>query len=159
MDRYGTKVPSGTQRFVPPFTVFTKFLKEMSVRLNDPSFAFDKGSPSSFNTREKTTAVRGQIITNKMKLTQGKPANCLLHETDKHALSDCRTFNCKPIKERKSFVRMYCVFDVVMENTQPESVKNMYCVAYVTLIYIALQCMKREILNLFIAGKMEQFSH
>ena len=77
----------------------------MSVRMNDPSFAFDKGSPSSFDNREKTTTVRGQIITNKMKLTQGKPAKCPLHETDKHTLSDCRTFNGKPITERKSFVR------------------------------------------------------
>lgn len=55
--------------------------------------------------------------------------------------------------------RMDYVFDVVVENIQPESVKNLFCAAYVTLINIALQCMKREILNLLIAGKMEQFGH
>lgn len=77
----------------------------MSVRMNAPSFAFDKGSPSLFDNREKTTAVRGQIITNKIKLTQCKPAKCPLNETDKHTLSICRTFNGKPITERKSFVR------------------------------------------------------
>lgn len=55
--------------------------------------------------------------------------------------------------------RMDCVFDVVMENTQPESVKNVFCAAYVTLINIAPQCMKRETLNSLIAGKMERFGH
>lgn len=43
--------------------------------------------------------------------------------------------------------RMDCVFfDVVMENTQPESVKNVFCAAYVTLTNIAPQCIKRETL-------------
>lgn len=54
----------------PPFSVFTKFLKEMIVRMHD------KGSSLSFDKREKATPVWGQIITNEMKLTQDKPAKC-----------------------------------------------------------------------------------
>lgn len=60
----------------PPFSVFTKFLKEMIVRMNDAISAYDKGSSLQFDTREKATPVCGQIITNEMKLTQDKPAKC-----------------------------------------------------------------------------------
>lgn len=46
----------------------------------------------------------------------------------------------KPITDQKYLSdQMDCVFGVVMKNTQPESVKNMFCVAYVTLINIAPQ--------------------
>lgn len=46
----------------------------------------------------------------------------------------------KPITDQKYLSdKMDCVFGVVMKNTQPESVKNMFCVAYVTLINIAPQ--------------------
>ncbi|XP_062594609.1 uncharacterized protein LOC134256031 [Saccostrea cucullata] len=91
----------------PPFAVFTKFLKEMSIRMNDPSFAFDKGTSPSFENRDKFTPVRGNITTIKTKLTPKKPSKCPLHETDKHPLSDCRTFNSKPIAEKKSLIRQY----------------------------------------------------
>lgn len=97
--------------------------------MNDPSFAFDKGSPSSFDNREKTTAVRGQIITNKMKLTQGKPAKCLLNETDNLTRSDCRTFNGKPISERKSFVRQngLCFRCCNGKHSAQECLKHVLC--------------------------------
>lgn len=46
----------------------------------------------------------------------------------------------KPITDRKYLSdKMDCVFGVVMKNTQPEGVKNMFCVAYVTLINIGPQ--------------------
>lgn len=50
------------------FIVFIKFLKEMSVCMNDLSFVFDKGFLLLFDNREKIMIVRGQIIINKMKL-------------------------------------------------------------------------------------------
>lgn len=41
------------------FIVFIKFLKEMSVCMNDLSFVFDKGFLLLFDNREKIMIVRG----------------------------------------------------------------------------------------------------
>lgn len=41
------------------FIVFIKFLKEMSVCMNDLSFVFDKGFLLLFDNREKIMVVRG----------------------------------------------------------------------------------------------------
>lgn len=46
----------------------------------------------------------------------------------------------KPITDQKYLSdKMDYVFGYVMKNTQPESVKNMFCVAYVSLINVAPQ--------------------
>lgn len=134
----------------------------MSVRMNDPILHLTKiPYHHLIPERRPVRAVRVQIIHNKMKLIPGKAAKSPLHETNKHALGDCRTFNGKPSIQNENPLpdRMDCVSDVVIKITQPESVKNAFCAAYVTLINIAPQCMKREMLNSLIAGKMEQFGH
>ena len=92
-----------------PFVFFNTFLKEMSIRMNDPNFAFDE-SPSLIENREKAKTGRGHVKTYKTKFTTQKLSKCPLHETNAHSLSNYRIFKNKTMEEKKSFISQHGLY-------------------------------------------------
>nr|XP_022312019.1 uncharacterized protein LOC111117241 [Crassostrea virginica] len=99
----------------PPFTEFAKFIHEMSLRLNDPSFKYDHGQSytsrsTNLSSSQQKPKFNTYVTTRKTEVHAGSTGQastnniCPLHESAKHSLNECRSFRRKPIEERKSII-------------------------------------------------------
>ncbi|XP_052087892.1 uncharacterized protein LOC127724930 [Mytilus californianus] len=98
----------------PPFKVFVYFIQEMSTRLNDPSFNYDKNPTGNNDKQGQYNRPRNynSVSTKKTEVAQ-KSGNtwkretkfgCPLHEQSNHSLNECKQFRRKPIDERKTII-------------------------------------------------------
>lgn len=128
------------------FVLFDKFLKVM----NDAKFAFEKGPSLLYETRENTTTVKRNVITNKTKLTPQRINKCPLHETHT-ILAIVRYSKAKQWKKRNpSSDNLDSASNVVMGDILHEYA---YCVINLTQIGTVMQYTRQEIPLLFIAWK------
>jgi hypothetical protein len=105
----------------PPFSVFVDFVRNFAIKLNDPSFNFDRSASVKPTNRvsSRSTIDRQQVGTsvhsrkthansnNEKPRSAGDPC-CVLHgENSKHDLRDCKTFLQKPLSEKKDIVKQH----------------------------------------------------
>ncbi|XP_073449004.1 uncharacterized protein [Aquarana catesbeiana] len=108
----------------PPFSFFAKFIVNQAKIRNDPSFAFlNMGGSSSVKTekqpsvhnkeRRATVSVRKTEVPTEFEANQDKSSGMQIEDPDKqcplhnkpHPLRKCRSFRCKTIEERKSYLK------------------------------------------------------
>ncbi|XP_075534522.1 uncharacterized protein LOC142568489 [Dermacentor variabilis] len=125
----GSKYKKDHDTAFPPFSFFSKFVRDQASMRNDPSFILNPQNASSeFNQRKednatKTTRQRSSVSARKTevdpasaKINQGATANeqqpesrdlkrwCPYHKKP-HPLERCRAFREKTLEERQSFIK------------------------------------------------------
>ena len=95
----------------PPFSFFCTFIQEIASTLNDPGFDFGTGYDAD-TTMVNRRGAKSQVFVHKTSITSDssiKPETainkprCIIHKAG-HSLDECRTFNSKPLKERRELL-------------------------------------------------------
>ena len=85
----------------PPFKFFVDFMMEMSQIRNDPALCLQERKKE--NVQHKVINRKTDLEANNNEKHQERfdpSKRCPIHLKDFHALNKCRTFRCKPMKER-----------------------------------------------------------
>lgn len=94
-----------------PFSFFCTFIQEIASTLNDPGFDFGTGYDADA-TMVNRRGAKSQVFVHKTSITSDssiKPETainkprCIIHKAG-HSLDECRTFNSKPLKERRELL-------------------------------------------------------
>ncbi|XP_065925824.1 uncharacterized protein [Magallana gigas] len=92
----------------PPFQEFVKFIHELSISLNDPSFSFESSSPVGMD-KQRFTRRPATVMSRKTEVQEEKEnirkEMCSLHpHAISHNLDECQLFMRKPMEERRRYV-------------------------------------------------------
>ncbi|XP_052074220.1 uncharacterized protein LOC127712067 [Mytilus californianus] len=104
----------------PPFTLFVKFIRELSQIRNDPSFAYDQtNQPKKAYTAAKPPEYKTAISVHKTDVSSDLDLQkqCLLHKTG-HSLNQCRAFKANPFQVRKKFINDHKICYGCCESTK-----------------------------------------
>ena len=106
----------------PPFSFFSKFIRDMARMRNDPSFCYavqpevkHENTTSTKTSRQTPSKNTGRVTVNKTETnktetntsnskTQQKTRYCLYHDSSSHSLNFCRNFRLMPLSEREDFL-------------------------------------------------------
>ncbi|XP_057695101.1 thymocyte nuclear protein 1 isoform X1 [Corythoichthys intestinalis] len=115
----GAKYKEEHKVVFPPFSVFSKFVRQQAKIRNDPSFVITSPINTSFKKEKSFKSDNRRVVsvhktdiptdTSTAQKCFSKPAEspdklCPLHKKP-HPLTKCKTFRAKPIDERKSFLK------------------------------------------------------
>ncbi|XP_039870639.1 uncharacterized protein LOC120723317 [Simochromis diagramma] len=115
----GAKCKEEHKVVFPPFSVFSKFVRQQAKIRNDPSFVITPPANTSFKKEKSFRGSNRQVIsvhktdiptdTSSPQNSYSKPIEspdkvCPIHKKP-HPLKRCKSFRAKPIDERKSFLK------------------------------------------------------
>ena len=96
----------------PPFTFFCKFVHDMAVSFNDPSFDFSHLQVNAelprphAETRRPRQQRQTQVSVAKTSMAEENKVPCPIHKGN-HELAECRSFRHKSIEERKGLLKQH----------------------------------------------------
>jgi len=87
----------------PPFSEFSKFIRQQSKIRNDPSFHYETESPTFANRSTAVNSCRHEKPPVTVKKTSVPENKCPIHRTP-HTLQECRVFQEMPYESRRKLL-------------------------------------------------------